>query len=216
MALYGKSDAASNVSVIVTSTVQATQNTSNRDALYGNTTADAFVTGETVGIFGVDVGEAQAARAGANTRVVSPGYQLRTVGSGGRAGRVQMETLVAVRLSTDASDDAVVPDYQLFVATQPSNATGDISNNDISTFAVVAGSTPAGATFTYQWQKWGGASFSDLSNAGAYSNVTTTTLSVLANTATGGSPGSEIYRVRIQATGAANVFSANATLTTVA
>lgn len=216
MALYGKSDAASNVSVVVTSTVQATQNTANRNALYGNTTASAFVSGATKGIFGVDAGEARAARAGANTRVTSPGYQLRTVGSGGRAGRVQMETLVAVRLTSDAADDTVVPDYRLLVVTNPSNATGDISNNDIGAFTVVAGSTPPGATFTYQWQKWGGASFADLSNAGAYSNVTTATLSVNANTATGGTPGSEIYRVRIAATGAANVFSSNATFTTVA
>ena len=216
MALYGKSDAASNVSVIVCSTVQATQNTANRTALYGNTTADAFVTGTTKGIFGVDVAEARAARAGANTRVVTPGYQLRTVGSGGRAGRTTYETLAAVRLVSDASDDAVVPDFRLLVITQPSNATGDISNNDIRTFTVVSDSTPPGATLTYQWQRWGGSSFSDLSNAGAYSNVATTTLSVNANTATSGTPGSDIYRVRIGATGAANVFSANATLTTVA
>lgn len=29
-------------------------NTANRDAMFGNTTADAFVTGQTVGVFGVD------------------------------------------------------------------------------------------------------------------------------------------------------------------
>jgi len=40
------------------------------------------------------------------------GWVLRTVGSGGRAGRVQYETLVAMggNLSTDASDDAILPD----------------------------------------------------------------------------------------------------------
>ena len=40
------------------------------------------------------------------------GWVLRTVGSGGRAGRVQYETLVAFggNFSTDASDDAILPD----------------------------------------------------------------------------------------------------------
>lgn len=212
MALYGKSDAASNVSVVVCSTVQATPNTANRDALYGNTTADAFVSGATKGIFGVDVAEARAARAGANTRVVTPGYQLRTVGSGGRAGRTQYETLVAVRLSTDASDDTVVPDYKLVINTQPAANTGDASNNDIVNFSVAAASVPTGASLTYVWQKYDGAAFANLSNAGAYSNTTTATLSVLANTATT----AEIYRVRVAATGADAVFSSNAVITIVA
>lgn len=209
MSLYGKSDAASNVSVVVCSTVQATQNTANRDALYGNTTANAFVTGATKGIFGVDVAEAQAARAGANTRVVTPGYQLRTVGSGGRAGRTQYETLVAVRLTSDASDDAVVPDYKLRIATQPTSSSANSSADDVATFTVVGNSTPTGASLTYVWQKYNGTAFANLSNAGAYSNTTTDTLSVLANTASDG----EIYRVRIATTGATAVFSSNAVLT---
>jgi hypothetical protein len=39
------------------------------------------------------------------------GWVLRTVGTGGRAGRVQTETLVAMgSISSDASDDTVLPD----------------------------------------------------------------------------------------------------------
>lgn len=40
------------------------------------------------------------------------GWVLRTVGTGGRAGRVQYETLVAMggNFSSDASDDAILPD----------------------------------------------------------------------------------------------------------
>ena len=211
MALYGKSDAASNVSVVVCSTVQATQNTANRTALYGNTTADAFVTNTTKGIFGVSAAEAQAARAGANTRVSSPGYQLRTVGSGGRANRVQYETLVAVRLSgADASDDSVVPDYKILIDTQPSSASANSTANARATFTVVANSTPTGATITYVWQKYNGSAFANLSNAGAYSNTTTAALSVLANTASNG----EIYRVRLAATGTDEVlYSSNAVIT---
>ena len=211
MALYGKSDAASNVSPVVCSTVQVTSNTDNRTALYGNTTADAFVTNTTKGVFGVSVAEAQALRAGANTRVVTPGYQLRTVGSGGRAGRVTNETLVAVRISgTDASDDTIVPDYKILVTTQPSDGTYHSGNNQIGTFTVVGGSTPSGATLSYKWQKWNGSAFANLTNTGAYSNTTTATLSVLANTASNG----EVYRVRLSTTGTSEVlYSSNATIT---
>lgn len=214
MSLYGKSDAASNVNINTVMLVNhkgATVNTANRDALYGNTTANAFTNGVTQGIFGVSASEAQALRAGANTRVVSPGYQLRTEGSGGRAGRVQMETLVAVRITgTDASDDAVVPDYKILITTQPSSGTFYSGNNQIGTFTVVGDSTPTGATLSYKWQKWNGSAFANLTNTGAYSNTATATLSVLANTASDG----EIYRARLSAAGTNEViYTSNATIT---
>lgn len=209
MSLYGKSDAASNVSVVVVSNIQKTPNTANRTALFGNTTADAFVTGATVGVFGADSAEVQASRAGANTKVAAPGWVLRTEGSGGRAGRVQNETLAVVRLSSDASDDAVLVDYKLRIDTQPSNASANSTANARATFTVVGNSTPAGATLTYVWQKYNGSAFANLSNAGAYSNTTTATLSVLANTASN----AEIYRVRVAATGANAIFSSNAVIT---
>jgi hypothetical protein len=45
------------------------------------------------------------------TQVTNPGWVKRTVGTGGRAGRVQYETLVAGRtISGDASDDIQFPD----------------------------------------------------------------------------------------------------------
>lgn len=214
MALYGKTDAASNVSVVVAANAKLAPNTANRTALFGNTTADAFISGETLGVFGASAGEVQASRAGAGTKITAPGWILRKEGSGGRAGRVQNETLAFVRMSgTDASDDTTVPDYEIVISTQPSSAQGDISANDIVEFSVVADTTPAGGTLSYKWQKYDGSAFANLSNAGAYSNTTTAELSVLANTASNG----EVYRVLITTTGgAANVFSSNATLTTVA
>ena len=46
-----------------------------------------------------------------NKGVTHAGWNVRTVGSGGRAGRVQYETLVAMgSISTDGSDDDVLPD----------------------------------------------------------------------------------------------------------
>jgi len=46
-----------------------------------------------------------------NKGVPHAGWVLRTVGSGGRAGRVQYETLVAMgSIATDSSDDSILPD----------------------------------------------------------------------------------------------------------
>lgn len=209
MANWGNTDDAANSVLWATTQVKLTPNTDNQANLFSNTTADAFITGLTVGQFGVSGGEAQALRAGANTKVTHAGWVLRTVGSGGRAGRVQNETLVAMKTITGDAEDAVIPDYMLSITTQPSNASGNSTNNDITTFTVAAASVPSGATFTYKWQKWGGASFANITDAGAYSNSSTATLSVLANVASNG----EIYRVQVGAAGAANVVSTNAVIT---
>ena len=210
MANWGNTDDAANSVLWATTQVKLTPNTDNQANLYTNTTADAFITGITVGQFGVSAGEAQALRDGANTKVAHAGWVLRTVGSGNRAGRVQNETLVAMKtISTDGDDDTVIPDYKLRITTQPSSASGNSSNDDIVTFTVAAASRPTGATFTYKWQIWGGSSFSNITDTGAYSNSSTATLSVLANTASNG----EIYRVQVGATGAANVVSTNAVIT---
>ena len=60
------------------------------------------------------VGETATASAvvsGGQNLGASAGWNLRTVGTGGRAGRVQYECLVAMRtIDTDASDDAILPD----------------------------------------------------------------------------------------------------------
>jgi hypothetical protein len=60
-------------------------------------------------VFGVDVLEAKNA---SNVHVAGPGWVKRTVLTGGKAGRVQYEVLVAGRslISGDASDDIQFPD----------------------------------------------------------------------------------------------------------
>lgn len=211
MANWGNTDDAANSVLWATTQAKLTPNTVNQTNLFGNTTADAFITGETLGQFGVSGAEAQAARAGANTKVAHAGWVLRTVGSGNRAGRVQNETLVAMKTITgDASDDAVLPDFKLSITTQPSSLTiNSSSTSNVATFTVVGASVPSGATLTYKWQKWGGSSFSNITDAGAYSNSATASLVVRSNTATTG----EIYRVQVGATGAANVVSTNAVIT---
>lgn len=84
----------------------------NGFTLYANTTADAFVTGATVGVFGVDTTEQSVAT---NPRGGHAGWVLVTQGSGGRAGRKQVETLVAMGSMTGdggavANDDVLFAD----------------------------------------------------------------------------------------------------------
>ena len=209
MPLWKNTDAAANSANFAAGQLKKTANSANRDNLFGNTTADAFVADQKVGLFGVSAGEMQASRAGANTKMAHAGWNLRIEGTGGRAGRVQYETLVAMSSISGDAEDAVLPDYKIRITSNPSNASANSSDDEIATFTVGATSTPTGATLTYVWQKWGGSAFANLAAAGAYSNVDTAELSVLSNTASNG----EIYRVLITATGAENETSSNGVLT---
>lgn len=210
MGSWGNTDDAANSVYYAPAQFNVTANTDNQTALFGNTTADAFVTNLKVGQFGVKPDEATAARAGANTKMAHAGWNLRIEGTGGRAGRVQYETLVAMSsISNDASDDAVLPDYKINITSNPSNATAYASNNQIAAFTVAGTTTPSGGTLGYFWQKRNGGSWANLTNTGAYSNTTTATLSVLANTASNG----EIYRAGLTVTGGATTFSSNAVIT---
>lgn len=84
-------------------------------ALFGNTTPEAFVANVAVGVFGVSTDEMTAAEQ-ANTSneshaVPHAGWVLRTEGTGGRAGRVQYEVLVAASSITgDGDDDTQLPE----------------------------------------------------------------------------------------------------------
>lgn len=193
MAQWGKNDASSNSVLHAPTNVKLEPNTANRDNLYGNTSADAFVTNQTVGMFGVDDAEVTAAREGANPRPAHAGWVLRREGSGNRAGRVHYEVLVAqTDMTGDAGDDVTLPDVWITIDTQPTDASGNSSADDIVTFTTAATVNPSGSPI-YQWQFANG---QDLVDAGAYSNTTTATLSVLANTA----PDATQYRCEITAT----------------
>lgn len=74
MAQWGSSDASSNAVLWAPTSVKLAPNSTNRDALYGNTTVDAFITGEKVGMFAVDKTEEAVATGGlATTTVISGG-----------------------------------------------------------------------------------------------------------------------------------------------
>ena len=107
MAQWGNQDQADNAPKYANNLVNVV---GSSEALFGNTTPNAFVTGQEVGVFGVSEAE-MADTNGEAAAVVHAGWVLRKEGTGGRAGRVQYETLVAMSSITgDADDDAVLPE----------------------------------------------------------------------------------------------------------
>lgn len=199
MAQWGTNDTASNSVFWAPDLVKVKANTANRDALFGNTTANAFIAGVTVGLYGVDAAEVAAG----GGKVAHTGWVLQTTGSGGRAGRVFTEVLVAGGITGDAEDTSY-PDYTLIITTQPVSTSANSTNNDVASFTVVAASRPAGATLGYSWTYANGDAI-----GAETSNTTTSTLAVLANAASNGVS----FKVEISATGAANIVSSNAVLT---
>lgn len=211
MSQWKNDDSAANSVLWGVAGYQVTANAANRDAFFGNTTADAYITGQTVGQFGVDPAEQAAARA-AGPRAAHAGWVNRIVGSGGRAGRVMMETLVAMGSMTGDAEDTAFADYTLRVTTQPANATVNASStSNVATFTVAGASTPTGATLNYLWQYWTGSAWASVTANTAYVNPTTATLTVNANNA-GAASGTKL-RARIGATGASYVYSSNAVIT---
>jgi hypothetical protein len=109
----------------------------------GETGVEAY--GKTpVGTFGVDVEETSATSA-----ITHGGWVLKTEGSGGRAGRVSYETLVAMGSMT-GDGDSLPPLPVITIDTQPTAQSETEGSN--ATFTVVA--TVSGtSTLSYQWQK---------------------------------------------------------------
>ena len=201
MALNGKADQANNAPIWAAAQVNKAPNTANRDALYGNTTANGYGQNLTSGVFAVDDNEVSSL----SGKVTHAGWVLRTVGSGGRAGRVTYETLVAGGISSDA-EDTIFSDVTITISVDPVNKT--VNTNSPTTFSVGAVSVPIIA-LSYQWQANTGSGFANLSAAGVYSNVTTSTLSI-SNVA---GLNNYSYRVLVMGTGGNTVTSANAKLT---
>lgn len=113
MAQWSNDDTKTGMPTWAGALVKKTPNTANRDAMFQNTTASAFVTGQTVGLYGVDAAEMAAGANGA--KVAHSGIILRRVGSGGRSGRVQTEVLVA---------GGMTPDYKTISLTINASANG--------------------------------------------------------------------------------------------
>jgi hypothetical protein len=108
MAQWGVNDQANNSVLWGPTRYGKAVSTTNRDAFFGNTTADAYVSGITVGQFGVSVDEMNTSNTNSEAfggKIAHTGWSIRTEGSGGRAGRVQYEVLVAGGITGDAEDE---------------------------------------------------------------------------------------------------------------
>jgi hypothetical protein len=76
----------------------------NRTDLFKDETADNFITGITIGLYNVSDAEITAgthtSEDGSTSNSIAgtahTGWNLRTIGSGGRTGRIQMETIVCL------------------------------------------------------------------------------------------------------------------------
>ena len=177
------------------------------DTITGNTGVQAFQA-TPVGTWGVDTTEARAKNVNGHA-----GWILRTVGSGGRSGRTQEETLVAMGSMSTDSEDTVYPDAILAITAQPVNRSIVAGGGNTATFGVTATSTPP-ATIGYQWQYNNAGTWGNVAN-GTPANTTYTgaTSASLVVTPTTTEANGAIYRVIVSSAGAASVTSANGTLT---
>lgn len=139
--------------------VAAAPTAANVALLYGNTTADVYTTGQTIGLFAVDNQESLA------THAQHTGWVLRTTGSGGRAGRVQNEVLVAL---SGVTGDGDAQQYANVTITLSGPADAAVLANatyyaNVATFSVtpsLVGNTSA--TLTYQWQYNSGSAWANI------------------------------------------------------
>jgi len=116
MGQWGNTDDSANSVFWANTTLNST---ANQIALFGNTTVSAIIANAQVGVFGVSTDEIANTDSGAEALAIPhAGWVLRKEGRGGRAGRIQYETLVAMssitgdagRVAGDPSDDDTLPE----------------------------------------------------------------------------------------------------------
>lgn len=208
MSQWGKTDVASNSVIWAPTSVKQSPTRANANTLFGNTSANGYGTGETIGMFGVDTNEVTAERAARQARPAHAGWVLRTEGSGGRAGRVTQEVLVAMGSMGNDAEDAIYQDYLVTITSQPSADSANSAANETASFVIAATTTPAGGSLSYQWQGNSSGSFANLSNGGGIGGATTTTLTLDANTVA-----AQHVRVLVGVTGGNTVTSSAAAYT---
>lgn len=205
MPQWGRNDNAANSVLWAPAQLNKAPTRTIANTLYGNTTSGGFITGRTDSMVGADDAEAVA-----NPGLAHAGWHLKTTGSGGRAGRVIYETLVAMSSMTGDGDSGTLVDFIIRILTQPVDT--DITDGEDGTIDVVADTLPAGQTITYQWQidATANGDWQDLSDATFYSNTDTTQLYI---TAANSTIDGALFRVVLSGSDAANVTSDPAALT---
>jgi len=188
--------------------------------LYGNTTPNVYTTDETIGLFMIDKNEEDVLESNGNP-AAHTGWNIRKEGSGGRAGRVQWETLVAIAdvQNDNNADDGTLPDMIIAFTSQPQTSNSVVANGSRTvtfnaTAAATAGAT--GAAISYQWQvNAGGATWVDMSNGsggqpGGMTNKTGVTTNTLVLTPTNTTANNYVFRLKAyNASAGATTYSAN-------
>jgi len=211
MPAWGNYDNAANTPLWSTAAVKVAPTRVNTANLFQNTTVgyweDALPNGgdrlanTAVGIFGVDNFEADV-----NDQVAHSGWVLRKTFTGGRAGRVQQEVLVAMSNMITDNTSPIYPDATITITSQPSQNTANTVLGNTATFRVTASITEGNtaAPLTYQWYAANGISntYSTVSN-GTPANTTYTgaTSAALVVTPTFTDADNWYYRVVVSATG---------------
>lgn len=155
-------------------------------------------------IFGVDATEAQEI-----TEITHAGWVKRTVGTGGRAGRVTYETLVAMGSISGDAEDVVFVDATITIGTQP--AAASVTAPAATSFTITATATQSAVIgFAWEVSEDAGATFAP-ATGGVYSGETTDTLAISDSTGLD----TYLYRCVLTATGAATVTSDEVELTVV-
>ena len=182
-------------------------------------------TGLSNAVYGVDEYEAAAnAATGSKYKVAHAGWVgIHTYIDQHGTLRVKSEVLVAMSgissnvpatygATGDAADDAVFPDRYITITTQPVSLSG-VSTTAAQLFSIVATATPTDAlTFQWQYSSYVGAGFTNLTNTGIYSNVTTSTVGIGSTTVGADIPDGFQYRAVVTSTGGATATSSAATL----
>lgn len=125
-----------------------------------------------------------------------------TVPGGATTGPITVT--VAGNTATSAGDFTVVPPGTIVISPQPIST--QVCDGVIATFSTSATGT---TNLVYQWQKFDGSAYANISDGGGFSGTSTTSLSI--NTT--GSFGAGDYRCKVSGDFAPDVFSNVATLT---
>ena len=96
MSSWSNTDEAASAPLWAVEAIRKEKSNANRTDLFNDANANNFIAGVTIGLFNYKDSEVAA------NKVAHAGWNLKTTGSGGRAGRIQFETLVALTNSADA------------------------------------------------------------------------------------------------------------------
>jgi hypothetical protein len=225
MSSWGNNDNAANapywaVNSAVTSRINVGQSPTlaNVTLFYGNTSPNVYMTNTTTGLFLVDMAEEQVQRSG-NVHPAHSGWSVKRAFQGGRAGRVQWETLVTLSgtPSDNNSDDTTLADavIRLVQPTTFQSIRSSASSANVVTISIVGTTVvPSSATLSYQWQyNTGGGNWTNLANATSGLVVTGNTTTTLTLAPTSNVANNYVYRAVVTATNA-GITNSSATANT--